>query len=164
MSFYCQRTRLHSNWAELSSGRTDGQIVGLTVGHAFKRGFQTWQLLRKRCGRGHVRRSRRWRRRQLRLRCRRTRQCQFTPTKWKSKLKDLCTRCGVCMQHIRHTRHTHICTHMHVLFIIFFVGKCDLYEKSQHQRALWRRSMCVRNILHRLRFLNSIFTYWHRQE
>lgn len=137
MSFYCQRTRLHSSWAELSSGRTDGwsdgRMAGLTVmlsSVVFKCGSCCESGRRSR--RWRRRRRWRWRRRQLRLRCRRTRQCQFMPPKWKSKLKDLCTRCGtcvcVCMRHIRYTRHTHTHIYAHVLFIIFFVGKCDLYE------------------------------------
>lgn len=112
MSFYCQRTRaaFKLSWAEswTQAGRmvrcTDGRLDG----HAFKRGLQMWKLLRKR------RERRRWRRRQLRLQCRGTRQCQFMPPKWKSKLKDLCTQCGirVCM---------YICMKLHTAFTCMYM-------------------------------------------
>lgn len=138
MSFYCQRTRLHSSWAELSSGRTDGwsdgRMAGLTVmlsSVVFKCGSCCESGRRSR--RWRRRRRWRWRRRQLRLRCRRTRQCQFMPPKWKSKLKDLCTRCGtcvcVCVAYMYATHGTHTHTYMHMYYLLYFSWVNVIYMK-----------------------------------
>lgn len=60
----------------------------------------------------------------------------------------------VCMNEATHGIHLYV----HVLFIILFVGKCDLYENH----SISQRPLCVQNIWHRLRFYNLIFTNWQK--
>lgn len=139
MSFYCQRTRLHSSWAELSSGRTDGWSDGRMVGWpAWRSCFQAWfsnvAVAAKAdaevdvdddvdvgVGVGaswdcdvDVRAS--------------VNLChQSENPNWKIYVRVVVRVCVcVCGIYATHGTHTHI--YAHVLFIIFFVGKCDLYE------------------------------------